>query len=103
MDTLLFTIGDVGLTLGLAAIVGLGVAAALLVTVLAVYFRRDRARIGEMADATAATLRSSFREHIEERDRQVFDLKQQLAAQVDANGEMQAANSELRALSLIHI
>jgi len=99
MDTLLFTIGDFGLTLGLATIMGLGVAAALLVVVLVVYFRRDRARIEEMAEVTAATLRASFREHIEERDRQVMELKQQLAAQGEANGELQETNSALRAHS----
>ncbi len=99
MDTLLFTIGDFGLTLGLAAIIGVGAVAVLLVAGLIVYFRRDRARIEEMAEVTTATLRSSFREHIEERERQVLDVKQQLAAQVDANGELQEANTELRARS----
>jgi len=99
MDTLLFTIGDFGITSGLAAIVGVGAAGVLLVAVLIVYFRRDRARIEEMAEVTTATLRSSFREHIEERERQIADLRQQLAAQLDANGDMQETNASLRAHS----
>src|ERR1700759_3445690 len=99
MDTLLFTVGDIGITLGLAAIAGFGVAAALLVAGLIVYFRRDRARIEEMAEVTTATLRSSFREHIEERERQVVELKQQLAAQIEASSELQEMNASLRAHS----
>ncbi|MGN6103443.1 MAG: DNA recombination protein RmuC [Devosia sp.] len=99
MDTLLFTLGDFPITTGIAATAAVGLAGVLVVAVVVAYFRRDRARVEEMAEVTTATLRASFREHLEERDRQVRELKEQLAQQAAANAELQLANTELQARS----
>ena len=99
MDSVLFSFGDMPVTLGLTAVAALGVAALAVLAITIAYFRRDRARIEEMAEVTTATLRASFREHIEERERRVAELKGQLAEQVDANAELQQANAELQARS----
>ena len=75
MDQVILTLGDTQLTLGMAAIGGVGLIAVLLGGLLLAAFRRDRLRIVEMAEVSTVNLRQSFREHLEEKDRQIRELK----------------------------
>lgn len=99
MDTLLFTIGDFAVTASVAALGGLTLAAAVVVATIVVYFRRDRARVEGAADAAASALKANFREHIEMRDRQIGELKAQIAEHIAANAELLEANADLRVRS----
>jgi len=97
MDVILFSIGDTPVSFATAAMATVALVGLLLIAVTIVYFRRDRARIVEMADVTTSTLRASFREHLQFHERQITDLKEQLDRQMAANVELQEANSELQA------
>ena len=57
MSTILFTISDLEVSVAAAVIAGVGALRLVLIGLLIVYFRRDRARIEEMAEVTNATLR----------------------------------------------
>jgi len=99
MDNVLFSIGETPVSFGLVALASLAVVAIAAIAVTIAYFRRDRARIEEMADVTTATLRGSFKEHLADRDRRLAELKGELVQQADANAELQQANTELQARS----
>jgi DNA recombination protein RmuC len=99
MDHVLFSIDGVDIGVGLAAIILIGAAGALLAIVMMTYFRGERARLEDMAEVAKSALRTNFKEHLDERERQVRELKQQLAAHADTIGDLQETNSDLRARS----
>jgi DNA recombination protein RmuC len=97
MDQVLFTVGGSEISYGVAAGLAAGLVVLLLVGLLIAYFRADRARIAATAEATTETLRANFREHLDERDRQLRELKSELAVQIETNGDLRARSAALEA------
>ncbi len=96
MDTYLFSMGGYEVTAGVATIGGAALTLVLIVLVM-VALRRDRARIVEMADRAADGLRASFIQQVADRDARIRALEQRLDAQIEENSALRAEAAATRA------
>lgn len=97
MNSILFNIGDWPVTLGVAALVGFGLIAALLVAVLIVSLRGGAHRVEEAAHVAAEGLRTNFVQQLADRDVRIRDLDMQLQQHQKTNTGLTAENAALQA------
>jgi DNA recombination protein RmuC len=97
MNAVLFSVGDFAvsgwaLALAAAIVAGLGLAA-----LIVGHFRRERTHLMALAEATATSVQSGLREQIADRDRRLRELRDELAMQIEANGDLRARSAALEA------
>ena len=101
LDTILFVIGDLPVTLGLALVVGIVVLLATGVFLLVGSARANAQRADEVAREASENLKASFLEQIAQRDMRIRDLDLGLVRERERAGELidteREKNSELTA------
>ncbi|WP_051960601.1 DNA recombination protein RmuC [Devosia riboflavina] len=101
LDTILFVIGDLPVSLGLALVVGIVVLLATGVFLLVGSARANAQRADEVAREASESLKASFLEQIAQRDMRIRDLDLNLVRERERAGELidneREKNSELMA------
>jgi len=97
MDTVLFTIADVQVTLGLALAAGAIVIALGLMAALVAALRAGTRQAAKAAEAAAEALRANFAQQIAERDARILELDGQLWRERQTGADLLAEAAALKA------
>jgi len=97
MDSMLFVLAGVPVTMGMALAGGAALLAFLLIGLLTASLRAQARQSAEAAQAATQALRENFSRQLAERDARIQDLDEQLWKQREANGDLMGETAGLRA------